>query len=278
MERTESDSTLSSLAVKLIALVVLIMFVAPIAIQYFYGKPGGPGIFGDMFGSINALFSGLAFIGVIFAILLQRQELGLQRKELEQTREELKGQKEQLKAQNETFRLQSFENTFFQLVRLHNDIVNSIDIVREETANLSAVAKGRDCFAGFYAAFRTGWNKEVKDSQGIDAITIINNAYRPFIRRHESDLDPYFRNLYTILRFLKDSQIGNKAFYSEVIRALISRVELLVLFYHCLCDEGTPELKALVEEFGILKDVQVDVLQDPSHTKLYRPSAFGDHI
>lgn len=47
------------------------------------------GAFGDLFGSINALFSGLAFAGLIVAILLQRQELQLQREELQETRQEL---------------------------------------------------------------------------------------------------------------------------------------------------------------------------------------------
>ncbi len=48
------------------------------------------GTFGDMFGAINSLFSGLAFLGVIVAILLQKEELRLQREELEQTRAELR--------------------------------------------------------------------------------------------------------------------------------------------------------------------------------------------
>ena len=48
------------------------------------------GQFGDMFGSINSLFSGLAFAGVIFTIYMQKEELELQRKELQFTREELK--------------------------------------------------------------------------------------------------------------------------------------------------------------------------------------------
>ena len=47
------------------------------------------GTLGDMFGAINALFSGLAFAGVIYTILLQRKELELQREELVSTREEL---------------------------------------------------------------------------------------------------------------------------------------------------------------------------------------------
>jgi len=48
------------------------------------------GAFGDMFGFANSLFSGLAFIGIIITILLQRKELSLQRQELKYTREELK--------------------------------------------------------------------------------------------------------------------------------------------------------------------------------------------
>jgi len=47
------------------------------------------GTFGDMFGAVNTLFSGLAFAGVIYAIILQREELRLQREELTLTREEL---------------------------------------------------------------------------------------------------------------------------------------------------------------------------------------------
>jgi hypothetical protein len=48
------------------------------------------GTFGDMFGGVTALFTGLAFAGVVFAILLQRHELEMQRQVLEATRQELK--------------------------------------------------------------------------------------------------------------------------------------------------------------------------------------------
>ena len=67
------------------------------------------GTFGDSFGLLNALFSGLAFAGLIVAILLQREELSLQRQELKETRAELKGQKEQFVLQNKTLKLQQFE-------------------------------------------------------------------------------------------------------------------------------------------------------------------------
>ncbi len=47
------------------------------------------GTFGDMFGTVNTLFSGLAFAGIIYAIFLQSKELSLQRQELAMTRDEL---------------------------------------------------------------------------------------------------------------------------------------------------------------------------------------------
>ena len=48
------------------------------------------GTFGDAFGVINSLFSGLALAGFLIAILLQSRELRFQREELELQREELK--------------------------------------------------------------------------------------------------------------------------------------------------------------------------------------------
>jgi hypothetical protein len=53
--------------------------------------------FGEMFGGLNTLFSGLAFIGVIYAILLQRKELQYQRRELRFQRLELELTRNELK-------------------------------------------------------------------------------------------------------------------------------------------------------------------------------------
>jgi hypothetical protein len=55
------------------------------------------GVFGDSFGAINSLFSGLAFVGLIFTIYLQKNELRLQREELKLQRNELKENREQLR-------------------------------------------------------------------------------------------------------------------------------------------------------------------------------------
>jgi hypothetical protein len=77
--------------------ILIILFIAVILIQAILAiiiKTQLPdwttrGTFGDMFGAVNTLFSGLAFAGVIYTILLQGEELSLQRQELSLTREEL---------------------------------------------------------------------------------------------------------------------------------------------------------------------------------------------
>jgi hypothetical protein len=64
--------------------------------------PAARGQFGDTFGALNTLFSGLAFAAFAYTLLLQRRELALQRAELAQTREELAKQAAAQQAQAET--------------------------------------------------------------------------------------------------------------------------------------------------------------------------------
>jgi hypothetical protein len=61
-----------------------------------FATPTERGQVGDLFGAVNALFSGLAFAGLIIAITLQRQELAIQREELRLQRDEMAKSREQL--------------------------------------------------------------------------------------------------------------------------------------------------------------------------------------
>jgi hypothetical protein len=72
------------------------------------------GQFGDMFGAVNALFSGLAFWGLIITIRQQRDDLKLQSKELKETKDE--------------FRNQNFQTTFFNLLRTQREIIDEFHL------------------------------------------------------------------------------------------------------------------------------------------------------
>ena len=126
----------------------------------YFGVPSGAGTYGDMFGAINALFSGLAFAGVIVAIFLQRKELELQREELTATREELaktaRANREQAEIQNLAAQIAGlnsliesgnswilskpgYSTTNPDLRKMNNNILNYEAEVREKIKRLTQI-------------------------------------------------------------------------------------------------------------------------------------------
>lgn len=74
----------------LVMIGVALCFAYAVLLRLFLGSWQEGASFGESFGAINALFSGLALAGVIYTVFLQREELALQRHELTLTREELR--------------------------------------------------------------------------------------------------------------------------------------------------------------------------------------------
>ncbi len=74
----------------IIAVVLFIQWGAWCWIEGRYPTGEERAFFGDMFGAVNTLFSGLAFSILAWTMLLQREELKLQRRELQENRTELK--------------------------------------------------------------------------------------------------------------------------------------------------------------------------------------------
>lgn len=106
---------------KLLFWIIAVIVVALIIILWLWNyTEEWKGEFGDKFGVINSLFSGLAFAGIIITILLQSRELKLQREELEDTREVFESQLELMKRQQN-------ENSFFNLLENHRQLVKSFD-------------------------------------------------------------------------------------------------------------------------------------------------------
>lgn len=73
----------------LLAFILLLWVSYPVVLSRWLPLPAEAGPFGDMYGALNTLFSGVALAGIVLAILLQQRELQLQRRELELTRLEL---------------------------------------------------------------------------------------------------------------------------------------------------------------------------------------------
>ncbi|MCX5828279.1 MAG: hypothetical protein NTV58_09810 [Deltaproteobacteria bacterium] len=110
------SNKLASCAIIMLVIVVLVAVIAlwltygHYPLRIYAGKLDLAAQYGDSFGMINSLFSGLAFAGIIITILLQWHELRLQRQELQRSveaqRESVKEQKEFVKALREQAELQ----------------------------------------------------------------------------------------------------------------------------------------------------------------------------
>ena len=237
-----------------------------------YPKIEERGQFGDSFGGINALFAGLAFAGVIWAILLQKKELELQRKELEETRAEIRGQKEQLQAQNQTLQKQNFESSFFQLLSMHGEIVNSI-----VTSRMDREYSVRRCFT---LMLRDMYNNTAQVQNNTSEKKFLNSVYEEVFDEYQQYIGHYFLYLYQVVKFVdrSDQEAEAKKFYTDLIRAQLSSDELGLLFYHSLSDRGA-KFKDLVEKYALFEDMPSEVLideVDEEHRKLYKPSAYGE--
>lgn len=248
------------------------LVAAWILISFAYGSPKTPAEFGDMFGGVNALFSGLAFVGLIWAILLQKQELQLQREELKDTRLELAGQREQLEFQNSTFKQQAFDSVFFQMLGLHNQIIGSMEVIEHDFSAVfsgesrpDTIHSGRDCFSRFYDDL---YNHLTCSEENIVDLASLRESYGAFFDPAESDLGHYFRNLYTTIKLVDQSEIQDKKKYTNIVRAQLSSYELLLLFYNCLSDNGRGKFKPLVEEYAIFKNLPDKLLINSKHKKL----------
>ena len=250
------------------------------------------GQFGDSFGAVNALFAGLAFAGVIYAIILQkkelelqRDELGLQRRELEDTRTEIRGQKEQLQAQNQTLQKQNFENSFFQLLGQHSEIVNSMAIPGSFFRNPNREYAGRKCFVSMLGKleyiyksldeqFNAGTQLDADNEKNL-RYKWLNDKYEEFFPDFQPYVGHYFRHLYNIVKFIDQNtpEIVGKSFYIDLIRAQLSSTELGLLFYHGLSDRGA-EFRILVEKYALFEHIPPESLIREEHKKLYDQRAY----
>lgn len=235
-------------------------------------EPTLRGVFGDQFGFVNSLFSGLAFAGVIYAILLQRSELKLQREELKMTRRELEGQKLQLEAQNNTFREQTLQNAFFQMLSFHNEIVKGIVYI--DKGHAQQRFEGRDCFGKFYNELcRVPVSEGISDKQLKDQ-EYMGQRYSNFYLNYQDDLGHYFRNLYNIIKFIHTNDFKNKKYYTNLVRAQLSVYEIILLLYNCEFGLGRKKFKQLVERYSLLKTLDEDLLIYNKHKDLYEESAY----
>lgn len=225
--------------------VVIILVLAAWGMNYLIlhdMDPNERGTYGDMFGAVNSIFSGFAFAGVVYAIVLQRHEVSIAKTELDRTKTLLEEQQSLAIRQEAEARKVSFENTFFQMLRLFSEIVARIDVNRTRS---HLVLTGTDAFPEFLRVIQTS----MSHNRSLGA----KEAYEDFYSQHNSDLGHYFRTLYNLIKFVHHADVENKRLYTNLVRAQLSDPEVEILALNGASARGI-KFKPLIEEYALLKN------------------------
>ncbi|MFK5891927.1 MAG: putative phage abortive infection protein [Pseudomonadota bacterium] len=217
------------------------------------------GLFGDSFGVLTALFSGLAFGGLLVTIYYQKRDLGLTQQELKDTRHQMQRQQR--------------ENNIFNLLRVHSDLVSQLDIKKRDDSSTD-IHTGRDCFIYYHRELYKRYNSDIKGTP----VEKIKTAYDSFWSKSRQDLGHYFRTLYNIFKFLRDPDfsISERKLYANIVRGQLSDYELSMLFYNCLTEYGNKFI-ILTEEFALFDNLPVDLVFEHELLCYIPQKAFGDN-
>lgn len=217
------------------------------------------GQFGDTFGAINALFSGLAFAFLIYTSNLQRIELSLQRQEMAKAREESKGQKVALEKQLETMRLQQFESSFFTVLEYKKAAINNIFLSQKEGFEaLKHLVKIQAETEKVH-----GWNQE-------DAL-----EYSSILR---GQLNYLFNSIQMVFSFLESDQTIEKTKYVDLFRNSLSRDELILIYKHLpyIQEPKFEILKKKCEEYSLFRNTQETIIRSGELEKMWDKRAFEE--
>ena len=267
---------------------------------FFYGITQNPNFekiikvwanFGDfMGGTLNPILAALSLFGLLITIYYQNRELEETREELKKSTKAQEKQSESLELQNQATKLQVFENTFFQLNKLFNDIKNSLSIKV-------------DIFMDD-GGFSNGSGGQVTEYFGIDdndyylldciktskfiSYEVIERYLHIYKKRYktwgydefnvcyEKFTGSYFGLAYQVLKYIDNSNLSKeeKNRYANIFRAQFTKDELEFLFYHCLGSIGRRHFKEYVENYEFFEHI---LLNDDIEKQLleYNIKAFG---
>ena len=226
------------------------------------------GIFGDMFGALNALFSGLAFAGVILAVLLQSRELELQRKQLKAQTDELEeGRAEQkkqtaayreqvaaLKAQVQTTQSQLFAAEFTQIMETYHNLLDELK---------QGQAPGRQVIIDRHARF-------IQTVRGHGVKIAVENLTK------NSDMTNYVRYMFWAIRRIASAP-QNREEYAGLLRSQLSDHETALLFYAWTeCPQDDPVWRSAVD-LNFFEYLNPNRLADPIDAAVWETARLASH-
>jgi hypothetical protein len=217
--------------------VVLLVFAAYAITIILLTQPTRPlsmsvaGTFGDSFGALTSVFTGLAFAGLLATIVLQREELKLNRRELGETRREFQ-------LQSETFQRQRFEDSFYRLLSLYKDNLRELSVTDPEnpTQRVCGIDALRFLLARLTAALKEGkWYKwSSDDNEQLLYLYFLEKTVRGYFGNQRQAR--YVETLKSILVLIDEECVPEtrKPLYWQILVAQLTAYEIKYAFYLAL--------------------------------------------
>lgn len=218
--------------------VVLAWVISWIGTDLFINESSNRGTFGDKFGAVNALFSGLAFAGVIITILLQREEL-------KATQNAVKAQTDEFEKQNETLALQRFEHSFFNMLSQHNEFIKVLGDDRKKGVIY------------FNELFR-------EDIQKVRTRNIQETYAQKYNGIRKANLESYFSGLGLLLKAVGSADINNKDNYYDIISTRLTLSEKCLLCLEVGREKGDVDLQSFMQKQNINKYI-VNIIEEDTN-------------
>jgi len=118
----------------------------------------------------------------------------------------------------------------------------------------------------------------------------IRSAYTAAASKEIDHFSHYFRNLYHLLKFVRDSQLikdHERDHYGKIVRSQLAESELVALFYNSICkielsgreqlELGYPKMGKLLVRFDVLQNMSRRSLIHPSHEVIFRNNNGAPH-
>ena len=178
-------------------------------------------------------------------------------------------------------RLQSAQNAIIKQMDYHNNLVKGISIHLALAGrgygepNMPNIATGQDAFEIFYDILKQKYitmpGNTYKSNDDMDAEERrMQDSFTALYREHGSKFGNYFKNLYSLINYIDDKDIKGfeKDYYIGLIKSQLSKYEILLLAYDCICfKDEKPQGKNFIEfakKYDLLSALETDELIDSS--------------
>lgn len=192
------------------------------------------GTLGDYFGGVlNPILGFITFSALLFTIHLQLK-------------------------QNKETEKQYFENRFYNLITIHNNLIDNLNY--NDKTQRNSFSELIDEILIPTTNTNPIFNAKTTNGSPV-VISRTKRNYRKFNKNQNGYFGHYFRNLYRILVIIDKSSLSkeSKTDYARIVRAQLSSDELIVLYFNCLhsvCDKG--QFRKLVVRYELLEHLSIE--------------------